>query len=103
MPENRDRRKKPYCSQYGKERRVEYRKFVVQFSESDEKTDPLYGGVAQLGEHLPCKQGVKSSNLFISTRLREAEEEKPKRELNKRGEVVRTQDWLIAQQARARA
>ena len=21
-----------------------------------------YGGVAQLGEHLPCKQGVKSSN-----------------------------------------
>ena len=27
------------------------------------------GGVAQLGEHLPCKQGVKSSNLSISTRL----------------------------------
>ena len=27
-----------------------------------------YGGVAQLGEHLPCKQGVKSSNLSISTR-----------------------------------
>ena len=26
------------------------------------------GGVAQLGEHLPCKQGVDSSNLFISTR-----------------------------------
>ena len=26
----------------------------------------LYGGVAQLGEHLPCKQGVKSSNLSIS-------------------------------------
>ena len=25
------------------------------------------GGVAQLGEHLPCKQGVKSSNLSIST------------------------------------
>ena len=45
------------------------------------------GGVAQLGEHLPCKQGVKSSNLFISTR----------------GEKCRTIDWLIAQQARARA
>ena len=30
----------------------------------------LYGGVAQLGEHLPCKQGVKSSNLSISTRLK---------------------------------
>ena len=27
----------------------------------------LYGGVAQLGEHLPCKQGVKSSNFSIST------------------------------------
>ena len=25
-----------------------------------------YGGVAQLGEHLPCKQGVMSSNLSIS-------------------------------------
>ena len=24
------------------------------------------GDVAQLGEHLPCKQGVESSNLFIS-------------------------------------
>ena len=26
----------------------------------------LYGGIAQLGEHLPCKQGVKGSNPFIS-------------------------------------
>ena len=26
----------------------------------------LHGGVAQLGEHLPCKQGVKSSNLSVS-------------------------------------
>jgi hypothetical protein len=26
------------------------------------------GGVAQLGEHLPCKQGVDSSILFISTK-----------------------------------
>ena len=24
------------------------------------------GDIAQLGEHLPCKQGVKSSNLSIS-------------------------------------
>ena len=31
------------------------------------------GGVAQLGEHLPCKQGVKSSNLSISTHLRKDE------------------------------
>ena len=28
----------------------------------------LFGDVAQLGEHLPCKQGVMSSNLTISTR-----------------------------------
>ena len=28
------------------------------------------GGVAQLGEHLPCKQGVKSSNLSVSTELK---------------------------------
>ena len=27
-----------------------------------------FGGVAQLGEHLPCKQGVMSSNLTISTK-----------------------------------
>ena len=44
------------------------------------KKDPLYGGVAQLGEHLPCKQGVKSSNLFISTRLREAKDERAEAE-----------------------
>ena len=29
-----------------------------------------YGGVAQLGEHLPCKQGVDSSILFVSTTAR---------------------------------
>ena len=25
-----------------------------------------FGDVAQLGEHLPCKQGVESSSLFVS-------------------------------------
>ena len=35
--------------------------------EEQENTDP-YGGVAQLGEHLPCKQGVRSSILLISTK-----------------------------------
>ena len=30
-----------------------------------------FGGVAQLGEHLPCKQGVMSSNLTISIRHRD--------------------------------
>ena len=32
------------------------------------------GGVAQLGEHLPCKQGVKSSNLSISTQCESTED-----------------------------
>ena len=27
---------------------------------------PDYGDVAQLGEHLPCKQGVRGSNPLIS-------------------------------------
>ena len=30
----------------------------------------INGGVAQLGEHLPCKQGVKGSIPFISTNTR---------------------------------
>ena len=32
-----------------------------------EAANLIYGGVAQLGEHLPCKQGVDSSILFVST------------------------------------
>ena len=31
------------------------------------RENPKYGGVAQLGEHLPCKQGVMGSNPIIST------------------------------------
>ena len=31
------------------------------------KAKILLGGVAQLGEHLPCTQGVRSSILLIST------------------------------------
>ena len=33
------------------------------------KSNVKYGGVAQLGEHLPCTQGVRSSILLISTIL----------------------------------
>ncbi len=29
------------------------------------------GGLAQLGEHLPCKQGVESSNLLVSMSAKE--------------------------------
>ena len=36
--------------------------------ESPDGDDNTYGGVAQLGEHLPCKQGVKGSIPFISTK-----------------------------------
>ena len=31
------------------------------------------GGIAQLGEHLPCKQGVESSNLLISIEFNKEE------------------------------
>ena len=30
------------------------------------KASKARGGLAQLGEHLPCKQGVESSNLLVS-------------------------------------
>ena len=33
-----------------------------------QRTARSHGDVAQLGEHLPCKQGVESSNLFVSIR-----------------------------------
>ena len=39
------------------------------------------GDVAQLGEHLPCKQGVESSNLFISI-ARVLNEDERQRRLN---------------------
>ena len=55
-----------------------------------------YGGVAQLGEHLPCKQGVRSSILLISTSVGEkGETEELLRQSPRRG--------LIAQQVRAHA
>ena len=34
----------------------------------------LNGGVAQLGEHLPCKQGVMSSKLTVSIRRKQLNE-----------------------------
>ena len=50
-------------------KRSEYGTFVVQFSEISVifGKRPGNGGVAQLGEHLPCKQGVMGSNPIIST------------------------------------
>ena len=48
-------------------RKERKRKIFLSYPE-EEKSKTLYGGVAQLGEHLPCKQGVKGSIPFISTR-----------------------------------
>ena len=39
----------------------------VLINTNGEITTTFYGGVAQLGEHLPCKQGVMGSNPIIST------------------------------------
>ena len=41
------------------------------------KLEPCkYGGVAQLGEHLPCKQGVSGSIPLISTKGLKVNEER---------------------------
>ena len=39
---------------------------IINFAKALLLQTSSYGGVAQLGEHLPCKQGVKSSNLSVS-------------------------------------
>ena len=41
---------------------------TYESKKTEKKAIPDYGGVAQLGEHLPCKQGVMGSNPIISTR-----------------------------------
>ena len=73
MPENQDRRNNRIAHNTEKKDESSIESSLFNFQSPMKKTDPLYGGVAQVGEHLPCKQGVKSSNLFISTRLREEE------------------------------
>ena len=52
-----------------------------------------HGGLAQLGEHLPCTQGVKSSSLLISTMTHRENECVPNsfrrfRQLNMKATVV---------------
>ena len=51
---------------------------------------PLNGGVAQLGEHLLCKQGVRSSILLISTmgRGNERRRKATGKELNSFGRIA---------------
>ena len=60
---------------------------------------PRYGGVAQLGEHLPCKQGVMGSIPIISTKLAKADEKTGEEDEIHR----RNLHGLIAQVVRARA
>ena len=62
------------------------KKFVVRFS-GTVKSPIKYGGVAQLGEHLPCKQGVKGSIPFIST-----SRSKDRENSGKSGKEVKTQE-----------
>ena len=40
---------------------------LTKYCKGNDRSDNPNGGVAQLGEHLPCKQGVRSSILLIST------------------------------------
>ena len=69
---------------------------AVRFSMIDREMK-LHGGVAQLGEHLPCKQGVMGSNPIIST-SRETDERVKRDEIHRRN-----LHGLIAQVVRARA
>ena len=48
-------------------KKTRFRVLTFGCSVKDGET-PTNGGVAQLGEHLPCKQGVMGSNPIISTR-----------------------------------
>ena len=43
-----------------------------------ESSNEINGGIAQLGEHLLCKQGVNGSIPFISTRVFPKKREKRK-------------------------
>ena len=43
------------------------RRALTKYCKGENRSETPDGGVAQLGEHLPCKQGVRSSILLIST------------------------------------
>ena len=58
------------------------------FSDREIGRSSQYGGVAQLGEHLPCKQGVMGSIPIISTRSAVPTAEIDKASANKAPENV---------------
>ena len=53
------------CSIFG-DQRGDLTRQASKIIEKEQSKDP-HGGVAQLGEHLPCKQGVMGSIPIIST------------------------------------
>ena len=62
-----------FCTYRASDLAVQFLKIILIFE------NPI-GGVAQLGEHLPCKQGVKGSIPFISTK--DEREPRPPRDIN---------------------
>ena len=58
-----------HIGEYDANRRLDshdIRKITKDLILVNNEVSTKFGGVAQLGEHLPCKQGVKSSNLSVS-------------------------------------
>ena len=56
----------------------------------------LIGGVAQLGEHLLCKQGVIGSIPFTSTNRLDGSEESPYQSVRSLGKLEKSGDALIS-------
>ena len=59
-----------HIGEYDANRRLDIRnirKITKDLILVNNEVSTKFGGVAQLGEHLPCKQGVRSSILLIST------------------------------------
>ena len=59
-----------HIGEYDANRRLDIRdirKITKDLILVNNEVSTKFGGVAQLGEHLPCKQGVRSSILLVST------------------------------------
>ena len=53
---------------WGRHGRVGHGRHRISLRNAYPMREKHHGGVAQLGEHLPCKQGVMGSNPIISTK-----------------------------------
>ena len=62
----------------------------------------LYGELAQLGEHLPCTQGVKGSSPLFSTRTKWSKEvpRKPNNVYQTNTEEKRNRDNILSESLR---